>query len=182
MEFNPNIHEVDDHGHPLFTKEGGEPVKKTNWRTLVTDRMSRTFNPKIHTGSESNPKLDDSGFLQVRRREAARKPMGAMKRFESLVDKYRKENDGYEYYGMGHPAGRMDKFLEHDWEPVMDPETGAVTLKAGKGATDNVTLHLMRKPKEWYSEDQGRKRERNVEKQAEVEAPDTDKGQYIPLA
>ena len=181
MEFNSNIHVENSYGRPLF-KEDGEPTKKTNWKTLATDKMDRKFNPKVHEGSVGAPRLDDSGFLKVRRRDANRKPMGAMKRFESLVDKYRKEDDGYEYYGMGDTAGRMEKFIAHDWEPVMDPETGAVTMKAGRGAEQSVTLHLMRKPKEWYQEDQGRKKTQNIEK--EVEAADTGKpeAQYNPLA
>jgi hypothetical protein len=172
VEFNPTIHVSDENGDPV-RKEDGELRLRTNWKDLAVDKLGRKYNPRVH----DDYKLDSDGFLLVRRRDADRAPMSATNRSEAFVNKYREP--GYEYYLMADDHGRQAQFEQHDWEPVMD-EDGVATLAGGQGRTPNTELRLMKKPKEWYDEDQAKK-ELNLKADLKANTgPDESKGQYAP--
>ena len=171
MEFNKLVHQADEHGDPVRNDDGGIRLK-TNWRDAARDRQGRSYNPRVHGTDE---KLDEEGFLSVRRRADDRTPMTGTNRTEAFVDKHREP--GYAYYVMADDPGRQGQFESHDYEPVMD-ENGPATLSGGQGRTSDTKMKLMKKPQEWYDEDQRAKdalQRKNLEDQTK---PNEDEGQY----
>ena len=175
MEFNAIVHQQDEHGDPV-RNEDGEIRLKTNWKTEAKDIKGRSYNPRVHGGEQ---KLDEQGFLKVPRRDAERTPMSATNRSEAFVEKHREP--GYAYYLMADDPGRQGQFEDHDYEPVID-ENGPAVLSGGQGRTPTTQLKLMKKPQEWYDEDQKAKAdaidevEKGLTRDADLE-PDVD-GQY----
>jgi len=149
MEFNKTVHQSDDHGDPVRNDDGSIRLK-TNWKDVARDHKGRSFNPILHG---ERAELDDSGFLKMRRRDEARKPMTATNKSESFVAKYRE--NGYAYYLVADEPGRLDQFRQHDWEPVLDANKGVANMSGGRGNSPALVLH--RKPEEWYDADQKEK-------------------------
>lgn len=154
MEFNKLVHETNDHGDPIRKTDGGFALKST-WKQAARDHMGRAFNPKLHGES---PELDDKGQLKMVRRDPGRKPMATSNKTKEFTDRFRKENDGYAYRVVNDEGGRLDQFKKHDWEPVMDGQ-GVATIKVGQARQPGTSAILMRKPQEWYDEDQQKKDE-----------------------
>lgn len=174
MDFNPTIHEANEHNDPIRNDDGSIRLKR-NWKDLATDRQGRKFNKKIH-GDE--PRLDTQGFLTVKRRDSPRTPMNATNRSEQLVEKHREP--GYAYYLMADEPGRNAQFEGHDYEPVMD-EKGPVILEGGQARASDTKLKLMKKPQEWYDEDQRAKEALQRKNLEENVQPDTAEGQYAAV-
>lgn len=169
MQFNEQVHQVNEHGDPVRNNDG-DIMLKTNWGKVAEDRQGRNYNPTIHGDAA---KLDDDGFLTVRRREENRKLMSTENRSDALVAKH--EQPGYKYYLAS--AENEGKFSSHDWEQVQD-ENGPVTLDGGQGRTERTELRLKRKPIEWYDEDQKEKARLVEESLQRDSAPDEAEGQY----
>lgn len=151
MKFNPSVHCSDEHGDPIRNEDGTIRLKP-NWKSEARDHMGRAYNAKIHG---ERPDLDESGLLKVMRRDAARKPMTASNRTEEFVNKYREQ--GYTYRLVNDDGGRVEKFKQHDWEPVMDDKNGVVQMSVGQARSPGTRAILMKKPQEWYDEDQKKK-------------------------
>lgn len=168
LTFNHIVHLTNEHGDP---KRGssGDFVLKPNWKDLATDRQGRKYNPKVH-GDEIS--LDPEGFLKVRRRGEVHL-VGATNRTEAFINKYRRP--GYTYYVMNDDGGRMQAFMDNDWEPVMTKD-GVATMPVGQARSANTKAFLMEKPIEWYEADQRKKRERNLLNTKQKTAPKD--GQY----
>lgn len=133
----------------------GKPKLRPDYRKDVTDAMGRKHNVNLH-GKE--PTLDAKGYLTVKRRDAP-KPMnpGAI-----LDDTLRLHKDeGYAYYFANAKPGRLERMQAHDWEVVQGPD-GPVQLKLTTRETGAEHTVLMRKPLEWYEEDQRAKEERAI--------------------
>ncbi len=174
MEFNPLVHVADDHGDGVRNEDGSFRLEP-KWKELATDHLGRKFNANIH----GEHKLTEQGFLKVRRRDAERLPMSATNRSQALVEKHREE--GYAYYLIADDPGRQAQFENHDYEVVSDDD-GPVTLSGGQGRTAVTTLKLMRKPQEWYDQDQQAKADLISRKFQEVSQPNEAEGQYAPEA
>lgn len=172
IQFNPTIHQSDDNGDPL-RKEDGAIKLKTNWKSVALDRQGRKYNPTVHG---EKPELDEEGYLKVRRRKAA-KPIGTTNRTQAFIDKYHEE--GYTERLVNDDGGRIDMFHSNDWEPVIDKETNQpAKMNVGQARSPNTTAVLMRKPEEWYDEDQREKRRIREEAYKHKMAPNEGKGQY----
>lgn len=170
MQFNPTVHETDEHGDGI-RGENGEYRLRKNWKSVAVDKKGRKFNDKIHDGT-----LDDSGHLKVKRRDEARKPMTATQKLTDLVDQHREP--GYSYRVVNDEGGRIQTFQKHDWEPVMG-EDGIVRVPVGQARQPGTHAVLMKKPEEWYEEDQQEKeRLLNVHTESQT-APQS--GQYEPV-
>jgi len=173
MEFNPSVHRTTEQGDPLRREDGGIQLKK-RWRDDAVDRQGRTFNAHVH-GEE--PELDDQGFLKVRRRGEQRNLVSTTSRTAAFVGKYSKE--GYQDYVMNDEGGRMEQFVANDWVPVIDEETNEpASISVGQARGPGTRAVLMRKPQEWYDEDQREKRRLNTERRKATISPDEAKGQY----
>lgn len=154
--FNPTVHQKGKHGDPIRNEDGTCKLK-ANWKEVATDRQGRKFNTKIHG---DKPVLDDHGYLKVTRRRSAG-PMKQYPKTTAFVNKHKEP--GYAYYVMNDEGGRMDQFIDNDWEPVVTPE-GRAELAVGQARSPGTKGVLMRKPIEWHQEDQRKKRElRNIE-------------------
>lgn len=173
MQFNPTVHESDDHGDGIRT-DAGEFRLKTNWKHVAVDHKGRKYNAKLH-GPE--PTLDDDGNLAMMRRDAARKPMTATQKLTDLTEQYREA--GYSYRVVNDEGGRIQTFQKHDWEPVIDDNNGAVRINVGQARAPNTEAVLMRKPEEWYEEDQ-REKERILNAELEKNTAPQE-GQYEPV-
>lgn len=171
MKFNSAVHCQDEHGDPLRNEDGTIRLKP-NWKEQARDHMGRAFNPKIHG---DKPELDDDGNLKMARRDSLRKPMTASNRTEDFVSKYRE--NGYTYRLVNDEGGRVEKFKAHDWEPVMDRD-GVATMSVGQARAPGTKAILMKKPQEWYDEDQKAKDRllnANLERNSK---PKVEEGQY----
>ena len=134
----------------------GKPKRRPDWKKDVTDAMSRTYNFKLH-GTE--PELDGKGFLKVRRRDGI-KPMIAGSTLDDTLKLH--QDEGYAYYFANAKPGRIERMSAHDWEVVQGSE-GPVQLKLAEGGKIGAEhTVLMRKPKEWYEEDQRAKEGRAI--------------------
>ena len=170
MKFNPLVHEANETGDPVRNDDGEIRLLRT-WKETATDFLGRKHNPKIH----GELKLTDDGFIRVQRRDEARTPMSATNRSQALVDKHREP--GYAYYLIADDPGRQAQFEQHDYEVVQDDD-GPVTLSGGQGRTPGTTLKLMRKPQEWYDEDQRAKAALISRNYEDVSQPKEAEGQY----
>jgi hypothetical protein len=168
LVFNRIVHLTNEHGDP---KRGpsGNYVLKPDWKDLATDRQGRKYNPKVHGDQFA---LDKEGFLKVRRRGETQL-VGATNRTEAFINKYREP--GYTYRVMNDDGGRMQAFLGNDWEPVMDGD-GVATMNVGQARSANTKAFLMKKPIEWYEEDQRKKHDLNMLNTKRKTAPKD--GQY----
>lgn len=166
--FNHIVHLTNEHGDPR-RDQNGNFVLKPNWESLATDRQGRKYNPKVH-GDELS--LGDDGFLKVRRR--GNSPLvGSTNRTEAFINKYREP--GYTYRVMNDDGGRMQAFIDNDWEPVTTKE-GVATMNVGQARSANTKAFLMKKPIEWYEFDQQRKHDQNILNTKRKTAPKD--GQY----
>lgn len=171
MQFNPTVHCADEHGDPIRNDDGKLRLKP-NWKDAARDHMGRKFNSRIHGGT---PELNESGELQIQRRDEARKPMTATQKVTDFVNSHREE--GYEYRLVNDEGGRIETFQKHDWEPVMG-ENGVARMPVGQAKSAGAEGVLMKKPKEWYDEDQQEKdRLLNAHIDSIAEPKD---GQYSP--
>ena len=168
MEFNKNVHKTDEHGDGE-RKEDGDFKLRTNWIDEATDRQNRHFNEKIHIKA-----LDEGGFLKLRPRGKS-KLVTSTNRTKSFVAKYKEK--GYAYYVMNDEGGRMQQFLDNDWEPVTDKQ-GAAKIAVGQARDGGTHAVLMRKPEEWYEDDQREKRAMNDQKLKDISSPNEDLGQF----
>jgi hypothetical protein len=134
---------------------GGKPMRRPDWLKDVTDAMGRKFNPKLH-GKEAQ--LDNAGFLKVPRRDAP-KPMNPGAILDDTLRLHKTE--GYAYYFANAKPGRLERMQAHDWEVVQGSD-GPVQLKLTARETGAEHTVLMRKPVEWYEEDQRAKEERAI--------------------
>ena len=171
MEFNKTVHCSDDNGDPL-RNEDGTPRLKPNWKDAAVDHMGRKHNANLH-GEKAE--LDENGFLKMRRRDAARKPMTATNKTESFVSRFKEP--GYAYRLVNDDPGRLDQFKKHDWEVVMDG-SGVAQIDVGQARRPGTKAVLMRKPEEWYEEDQIKKDELLNAKLESETKPKTAEGQY----
>jgi len=172
--FNGTVHEQTENGDPKRNTDGSIQLK-TNWKKIAQDRQGRTFNPHVH-GDE--PKLDDEGYLKVRRREA-KVGLGNSSRTRAALEKIREP--GYAYYLANDEGGRVDQLTENDWEPVMTKE-GRASMKVGQARQGNTEAIWFKKPQEWYDEDQKAKVERNKARQKQTRSPKADSDQYEATA
>jgi len=171
MNFNPKVHESDEHGDPLRNADGSIRLRK-DWKTHAVDRQGRKYNERVH-GEAS---LDGDGYLTVRRREstAGNRKLG---RTEAVLAKYKE--DGYAYYFANDEGGRHEQMIENDWERVEDPDRKApVGLGVGRARGPNTKAYLYRKPVEWYEADQKKKREAHDIKLKSENSPNEAEGQY----
>lgn len=172
MEFNPVVHEANEHGDPIRNEDGKIRLKK-NWRDLATDERSRKYNPRVH-GEE--PKLNERGFLAIRPRDEV-PIIGQTQRVTAFVEGLKEP--GYTYYVCNDEPGRIGQFLAAGWEQVADHDGKIARMHVGlarDGGTEGV---LLRKPEEWYAEDQRAKREKTVVNLANISNPSKN-GQYVP--
>ncbi len=172
--FNDAVHESTDAGDPKRNEDGTISLKK-QWKKTATDRQGRVYNKAIH-GKEI--KLDDAGYLTVKRREA-KLPSGSQGRTGAFVDKYREE--GYAYYLFNDEAGELRDAVSRDWEPVTD-KSGTATMNVGQARQPNTTANLMRKPLEWYEADQQLKVDQNELRYKQNASPSKEDGQYEAAA
>lgn len=151
MEFNPEIHCTTDHGDPA-RNDSGQLRLRPDWKTRITDHLGRNYNPRLHDNEGDKPVIGGNGKLVVRRRDEARKPMGAQQKLEAAVAPHKRP--GYSYRSVNDVEGRIRTFEANDWEVVKD-EHGPVRVPVGasKHGSDTHAV-LMRKPEEWFEEDQ----------------------------
>lgn len=134
----------------------GKPKRIANWEKETTDAMGRSFNPKLHG---KTAELDGKGYLKVLRRDAP-KPMQAGTILDDTLKMHKTE--GYAYYYANAKPGRIESMQDHDWE-VVQGRDGPVQLKLTRQQeTSAEHTVLMRKPAEWYQEDQEAKRKASV--------------------
>ena len=171
QKFNPLVHQANDVGDPL-RKEDGSLKLKTNWKTVAEDRQGRHYNPHIHG---ENPKLDEFGYLRVRPREAQPGPSG-INRSKAFIAKYQEK--GYAYYLANDDGGRLEQFVQNDWEPVLDEKGVVAQMPVGQARSPGTTARLFRKPVEWYEADQNAKVARNKARAAASQSPKEEEGQY----
>ena len=140
-----------------FEREAtGKPKRRPDWKKDVTDATGRTHNVKLH-GAE--PELDGKGFLKVMRRDGP-KPMNPGSTLDDPLKLH--QHEGYAYYFPMAKPGRIERMAAHDWEVVQGTD-GPVRLKLAEGTKIGAEhLVLMRKPKEWYEEDQRAKEDRAI--------------------
>ena len=169
--FNPNVHQVTEHGDPV-RNENGSPRLKTNWETLALDRQGRQYNPTVHGDKKQ---LDDDGYLTVIRRGDVQ-IAGTFSRTDALVDKHKET--GYDYYLFNDDGGRLEQARATGWEPVVDPDGNPAQLNVGQARGPNTSARLHRKPSEWNAEDQAQKIESNKRRRAASTAPNVAEGQY----
>lgn len=171
VSFNPAIHAATEHGDPIRTEEGAIKLR-SDWQDNAKDRQGRPYNPKVHG---KKLELDEDGYIKVRRRENV-VVSGGTNRTKALVDRHREP--GYAYYLSNDAVGKVEARVAADWEPVT--ENGqVVSMSVGRGPSEESGRGiLLRKPQEWYDEDQRAKRERN-NRALENEMSPKD-GQYVP--
>ena len=167
--FNEKVHVLAENGIDPARNADGSITKKKHWQKSAEDRQGRTYNEKVH-GAE--PILDAEGFLKVRRRDPDR-VQSDTSRSEAFVKKHAEK--GYAYYLMNDEGGRMEQFVSNDWEPVM-VKGGKASMPVGQARAGNTSAILMKKPLEWYNDDQERKVERNKARFKETTSPK--EGQY----
>ncbi len=167
--FNPTVHESTRYGDPEREADGTIKLRK-DWRDRAVDRQGRSFNPRIHG---DQPELDTDGYIKVRRRDKVRMVSGT-NRSAALVNRHREP--GYSYRLVNDTHGRVEMFENADWEPVTTQD-GKVSMPVGQAREASTNAILMRKPQEWYDEDQKRKWERS---NAALEHETSPKeGQYV---
>ena len=157
-------------GERLRKEEGTIRLKK-KWKTEAVDRQGRKFNPKVH-GNEQE--LDSEGYLKVQRRESKGAP-GSNNRTEAFVAKYKET--GYAYRPVNDEGGRVEQFVQNDWEPVVDKK-GRAEMPVGQARSPGTKAVLMRKPIEWYEADQKLKQVRRAAAFKQKTAPKEEQGQY----
>ena len=145
--------------------QDGKPKRLAGWEKVATDQMGRTFNAKLHGPA---PELDNRGYLKVKRRDNP-KPMIPGGTLDDTLSIHKTE--GYAYYFVNEKPGRRERMTAHDWEAVQGSE-GPVRLKLSNQALGAESTVLMRKPLEWYEEDQ-RAKEARVIHQLEANASTT---------
>ena len=170
INFNPQVHEATKDGDPLRNEDGTIRLKK-NWKTEAVDRQGRKFNPKVHGNDQE---LDSEGYLKVRRRES-KGVLGSTNRTEAFVAKYKEA--GYAYRPVNDEGGRVEQFVQNDWEPVVDKK-GRAEMPVGQARSPGTKAVLMRKPIEWYEADQKLKQVRRAAAFKQKTAPKEEQGQY----
>lgn len=168
--FNETVHEATDSGDPRRNEDGSITLKK-QWKKAAKDRQGRTYNKNVH-GDEI--KLDNAGYLTVRRREA-KQDVPSQGRTGAFVDKYRKP--GYAYYIFNDEAGELSDAQARDWEPVTDTN-GAAVMDMGMARGPATKGHLYCKPEEWYAADQKLKVDRNKARYEQNASPSEKDDQY----
>ncbi|KKM69814.1 hypothetical protein LCGC14_1446950 [marine sediment metagenome] len=171
MQFNEVVHVTTENGDP-DRKEDGSIQLKTNWKKVAEDRQGRTYNKHVH-GDEA--KLDNDGFLKVRRRDPSAQK-GDTSRSEAFVAKYYEK--GYAFYIANDDGGRLEQMTATDWEPVMAKDGSPASMNVGQARSPNTQGRLFRKPEEWYKADQEAKIERNKARFEQTRSPKEDDGQY----
>jgi hypothetical protein len=145
----------------------GKPKRRPDFLKDTTDVMGRRHHVKLH-GKE--PQLDSKGFLKVQRRDGGPKPMISGSALDDTLALHKTE--GYAYYFVNAKPGRKERMEAHDWEVVQGSE-GPVQLKLSDGQKLGAeSTMLMRKPLEWYEEDQRAKEDRVIH-QLNEKAPKT---------
>lgn len=150
---------LDSEGQPE-RDNAGKIKSRPDWQKSATDAMGRSYNPKLHGPT---PALDAKGFIKVIRRDGP-KPMVPGSVLDNTLAIHKSE--GYAYYYANAKPGRLERMQAHDWE-VVQGQDGPVKLKLTNrelGAEDTV---LMRKPQEWYDEDQRAKEEASINRLSE---------------
>lgn len=150
---------LDSEGQPE-RDNAGKIKSRPDWQKSATDAMGRSYNPKLHGPT---PALDAKGFIKVIRRDGP-KPMVPGSVLDNTLAIHKSE--GYAYYYANAKPGRLERMQAHDWE-VVQGQDGPVKLKLTNrelGAEDTV---LMRKPQEWYDEDQRAKEEASIHRLSE---------------
>ena len=125
----------------------GKPKRDPQWRVNATDTMGRKHHPRLHG---EHPEVDAQGFLKVKRRDSP-KPMNPGAQLDDVLSLHKAE--GYAYYFINTRPGRREKMEAHDWEAVQGSD-GPVQIKLPSRDSNAEHTLLMRKPLEWYEEDQ----------------------------
>ena len=115
--FNKNVHKATKTGDP-DRKDDGTIKLRADWKTKAVDRQGRKYNKHVHG---DKLELDREGFIKVRRRDVQTSQANTS-RTEALVAKYYEK--GYAYYIFNDDGGRLEWAAEHDWEPVLDKDSG----------------------------------------------------------
>lgn len=135
----------------------GKPKRRPDFLKDTTDAMGRRHSTKLHG---KDPQLDQNGYLKVQRRDGGAKPMNPGAVLDDTLKLYK--DAGYAYYFVNAKPGRKERMEAHDWEVVQGPE-GPVQLKLSDGQRIGAEhTILMRKPEEWYQEDQRAKEARVI--------------------
>lgn len=170
IDFNESIHEQTENNDPLREESGAIRLKE-DWKNFAVDKQGRMFNEKIHL---KGYELDGEGYLKVKRRGASI-PISSTNRSQALVNQHYEE--GYHYYLMNNESGRMEQFIQNNYEVVM-AGAGQVTMDVGQARGPRTQAILMRKPIEWHNEDQNKKRDLIAQNYKSSTAPQ--EGQYKP--